>query len=55
MVNNDKTTHIRIDLDLKKFLDKQVTFKGESYNQIIRRLIEDRWKVKIPSEVNQEK
>ena len=50
MVNNDKTTHIRIDLDLKKFLDKQIIRKGESYNEIIRRLLEDKWKVKIPAE-----
>ena len=55
MEKDNKTVLVRIDPDLKKFLDKQVTFKGESYNQIIRRLIEDRWKVKIPSEVNQEK
>ena len=47
MVNKEKSTHIRIGLDLKEFLDKQVTFKGESYDKIIKRLIEDKWKTKI--------
>ena len=44
-----ESTTIQVSRELKDFLATQATHKGETYEQIIKRLLEQVWKVKLAS------
>ena len=46
-----KTT-IAVSVELRNFLEKQAIRKGETYDLILRRLLEEKWNIKIPPETD---